>query len=142
MLNTEINEFSAQANLTQVASYFNIVDNAVKTGDTNKKYTFSTNACNAPSAPIKNGGWTSVIISPTCDNMVDLYNSYITAQMKVQINGLGCSPIPARCKAPRIWIGFKDSLQAISQYQILANGQSIYTQSNAIEEVINNSREC
>ena len=134
MLNTEINEFSAQANLTQVASYFNIVDNAVKTGDTNKKYTFSTNACNAPSAPIRKGGWTSVIISPTCDNMVDLYNSYITAQMKVQIKGLGCSTIPERCKAPRIWIGFKDSLQAISQYQILANGQSIYTQSNAIEE--------
>ena len=36
MLNTEINEFSAQANLTQVASQFNIVDNVVKTDEKGK----------------------------------------------------------------------------------------------------------
>ena len=30
MLNTEINEFAAQTNLTQVASYFDMVDNVVR----------------------------------------------------------------------------------------------------------------
>lgn len=138
MLNTEINEFAAQSNLTQVASYFDIIDNSVKTGDTNKKYVISTNACNAPSAPIYNGGWTSVIISPTCDNMVDLYNSFITAhyiaEVELQETISAENVSQNNSKPPTIWVGFKDSMEAISQYQILANGQSIYTQSNAIEE--------
>ena len=38
MLNSQLNDFASAAHLTQVASYFDIVDNAVKTGDTNKRY--------------------------------------------------------------------------------------------------------
>ena len=85
MQNYEINEFAAQSSLTQVASYFDIVDNAVKTGDTNKRYSISTNACNAPAAPITVGGWTSFVISPQGDNMCDLYNSFITAKMSMTV---------------------------------------------------------
>ena len=33
MLNSQLNDFASAAHLTQVASYFDIVDNAVKTGD-------------------------------------------------------------------------------------------------------------
>jgi hypothetical protein len=33
-----------------------------------------------------------------------------------------------------IWIGYKDALDAIESYQIIVNGQSIYTQNYAIEE--------
>ena len=135
MLNTEINEFASQSNLTQVASYFDIVDNSVKTGDTNKRYTYSTNACNAPAAPIKAGGWTSVVISPQGDNMCDLYNSFVKATMTFSYKldsscSCGISDVPG----PLVWIGFKDAMDAIEQYQLVANGQSFYTQSNAIEE--------
>ncbi len=138
MQNEHLNEFSNQESLTQVASYFDIVDHAVQTGDTNKKYTISTNSCTAPSPPIKNGSWTSVIISPTADNMCDLYNSFITAEIHITNPSLGAAFTDHTSSngtlAPGFWIGFKDSMDAISQYQIVANGQSIYTQSNAIEE--------
>lgn len=138
MLNTEINEFAAQTNLTQVASYFDIVDNVVKTGDTNKKYTISTNACNAASAPFKIGSWTSVVISPQGDNMCDLYNSFITADLIVNWSIDSTCSCPKNLKEPikgqLVWIGFKDAMDAVEQYQLIANGQTFYTQSNAIEE--------
>lgn len=137
MQNYEINEFAAQSSITQVASYFDIVDNAVKTGDTNKRYSVTTNACNAPACPIKNGGWTSFVISPQGDNMCDLYNSFITVHMKVKIRGVdgrSFSNKKKNAQQPMIWVGFKDSMDCISQYQLLANGQAFYTQSNALEE--------
>ena len=139
MQNYEINEFAAQSSLTQVASYFDIVDNAVRTGDTNKRYTISTNACNAPACPIKAGGWTSFVISPQGDNMCDLYNSFITAQLNMTIVQNDNTSFEAHTSTygsigPRYWVGFKDSMDAVSQYQLLANGQAFYTQSNAIEE--------
>ena len=45
MLNPEINEFTVDSELTQIASYFAIVDNAIKASDTNKLYKISTNNC-------------------------------------------------------------------------------------------------
>ena len=139
MQNYEINEFAAQSSLTQVASYFDIVDNSVKTGDTNKRYTISTNACNAPACPIKAGGWTSFVISPQGDNMCDLYNSFISVKMNINIKHTNGVKFEAHASTrdsigPRYWVGFKDAMDAVSQYQLLANGQAFYTQSNAIEE--------
>lgn len=137
MINTEVNEFATQSNLTQVASYFNIVEEAIKTGDTNKRYTISTNACNAPGAPFKAGStWTSVVISPVGDNMCDLYNSYITATFSFDVNlDKVCSSDKVNnIRTPSYWIGFKDAMDSIEQYQLIANGTSFYTQSNAIEE--------
>ena len=85
MINEHLNETSAHAIITQVASYFDAVDNAVKTGDTNKRYAMTTNSCTAPSAPIQNSSFTNVVISPTADNMADLYNSYIVADISFKV---------------------------------------------------------
>lgn len=137
MLNTEINEFAVQSNLTQVSSYFDIVDNAVRTGDTNKRYTISTNACHAGPAPVYDGGWTSVVISPQGDNMCDLYNSFLTVRMKITYKLATAIATHESARGSRggcCWIGFKDAMDAIEQYQLVANGQSFYNQSNAIEE--------
>lgn len=138
MLNEPINEFTVDEGLTQTASYFNIVDNAVKTGDTNKRYTISSNASTAPSCPFPIGSWTSFVISPQGDNICDLYNSFLTVDFNLGPFNV-CPTIDADSKSagynePGIWVGFKDSFDAVEQYQILANGQSIYTQSNAVEE--------
>ena len=136
MINEHLNETSAHAIITQVASYFDAVDNAVKTGDTNKRYAMTTNSCTAPSAPIQNASFTNVVISPTADNMADLYNSYIVADLQFDVKRLlahtGLNT--AGYNKVAYWVGFKDSAQAIAQYQILANGQVIYNQTNAIEE--------
>ena len=138
MLNEHINEFSVDEGLTQVASYFNIVDNAVKTGDTNKRYTISSNASTAPSCPFTLGSWTSFVISPQGDNMCDLFNSYLTVDLDLgtftAAPSTAANAKTAGYSEAGYWVGFKDSMDAVEQYQILANGQSIYTQSNAIEE--------
>jgi hypothetical protein len=57
----------------------------VKTGDTNKQYTKSTNSSTAPSPPIRAGSFTSFVISPTADNMCDLYNSFIEADLTIRL---------------------------------------------------------
>jgi len=137
MLNEQINETSAHAILTQVASYFDAVDAAVRVGDTNKRYTMTTNSCTSPSAPIANGSFTNIVISPTADNMADLYNGFIYAKLKLKLKVEKAHGATANIDGgnpPSVWVGFKDAAQAIAQYQILANGTTIYNQPNAITE--------
>jgi len=143
MLNEQINETSAHAIITQIASYYDAVDNAVKTGDTNKRYSVTTNACTSPSAPIANKSFTNLVISPTADNHADLYNSFIYAKIEFDVKNAvahDATTVTAGGSAtscanyPSVWVGYKDAAQAIGQYQILANGATIYNQTNAIEE--------
>jgi hypothetical protein len=121
----------------------------------------STNSATAPSPPIQNGSFTSFIISPTADNMCDLYNSFLDVDidLKVKVNSAvatntytytlsaeeqedeeeGDPPAPVSVTVTpdnqrTIWVGYKDALDAIESYQIIVNGQSIYTQNYAIEE--------
>ena len=88
MLNGQLSDPGYATHLTQVASYFDIVDSAVKTADTNKRYSMSTNVSTAPSPPIQANSWTHIHIAPTCDNMCDLYNSYIVAEMEIKLHAL------------------------------------------------------
>ena len=153
MLNGEINEFSVTQELTQVASYFAIVDNAIKASDTNKKYKISTNNCEAAPTPFKLGSWCSIPISPQGQNMVDLYNSFITVTLDLgefidtsavkalfpalptyTISGTTHNIGEKGFKEPGVWIGFKDAMDIVDQYQLVANGQAFYSQSFAIEE--------
>ena len=149
MLNGEINTFTVDEQLTQVASYFNIVDNAIRASDTNKRYKISTNNCEGAPAPFKLGSWCSVPISPQGDNMVDLYNSFITVEIdlkrfKTPSNTFPSLPATTSSgstslgtigfKEPGVWVGFKDAMDIVGQYQLVANGQAFYTQSFAIEE--------
>ena len=149
MLNAEINEFSVDSELTQIASYFSIVDNAIKASDTNKRYKISTNNCEAAPAPFNIGSWCSIPISPQGDNMVDLYNSFITVVIDLGAFKTPSNTFPALpnttsngstslstigFKEPGIWVGFKDAMDIVCQYQLVANGQAFYTQSYAVEE--------
>lgn len=156
MLNGEINEFTVDSELTQIASYFAIVDNAIKASDTNKKYKISTNNCEAAPAPFKLGSWCSVPLSPQGQNMVDLYNSFITVEIdlgafnnssavKAQFPPINYATTSGGTeishllgdegfKEPGVWLGFKDAMDIVGQYQLVANGQAFYSQSFAIEE--------
>ena len=150
MINPEINEFCVDSELTQIASYFAIVDNAIKASDTNKKYKISTNNCEATPAPFKLGSWCSIPLSPQGQNMVDLYNSFITVEIDLGAFKNASSYFPAipnvssdsgaaSCstlgyKEPGVWLGFKDAMDIVDQYQLVANGQAFYSQSFAIEE--------
>ena len=126
---------------TQIASYFDVVDNAIAMSDTNKKYTIDAQASYSPSAPIHAGSFTTFIISPTCDNTADIYNGFI--KFKLKINAKIDQPIDDLSEVGAddhkhafntIWVGFKDAMDAVEKYEILANGISIYTQNFAPEE--------
>jgi hypothetical protein len=160
---TQLNEFSPATSLLQVGSDFDLIDNAVKTGDTNKLYTLSTNSATAACPPIQNRSFTSFIISPTADNMGDLYNSFLDVDLNITVRvntavaanvctytppadidfeydeAPGPPPVPTPVTVSpgnlrTVWVGYKDALDAIEFYQIIINGQSIYTQNYAIEE--------
>jgi hypothetical protein len=131
MINHEIPHQSFAETATQIAYYFDITDQVPLMSDTNKKYTPVQNACyNAP-CPV-NDGVTTVIISPTADNMADIYNGFIYAEMELAFQNTGTTVINGTYSYT--WIGFKDSMDAIEKYVIQANGIDIYTQNNAIEE--------
>ena len=145
MLNPEINEFSVDNELTQVAQYFAIVDNAIKPGDTNKKYVITTHQCEGAPAPFDLGSWTTIPLSAQGENMVDLYNSFLTVDLNLgaitPTSGkdpfpsiTGTAPEGVETNKPGLWFGFKDSANIVGQYQLVANGQTFYTQSFAIEE--------
>ena len=138
MQNTFSNEYAPQESIHQVKSYFDIIDNAVSVGDTNKKYTPSKNP-SSPGGTQAENTYLTFNISPVGENICDLYNSTITAQMQVVLRAsdtVGAFPsdkLPG-CNAPAVWIGFTDAFDSVAAYQILANGRQIYTQDNAHNE--------
>jgi hypothetical protein len=135
MISHEVPHQSFAETATQIAEYFNITERALLMSDTNKRYTHTQNACYSPSCPIQPNSYTTVIISPTADNIADIYNGFIYAEMVCSFDLTGSATAPTggdgRCVT---WVGFRNAMDAIEKYEILANGVSIYTQNNAIEE--------
>ena len=137
MLNHEVPHYTSSEAMSQISSYFAAVDNAVATGDTNKRYQPATNTCYGPPVPVQANSYTTLIISPTADNTADIYNGYIYAEMKIKVSGniTFATWSEQDVQSPyTTWIGFKDAMDAIEKYEILANGITIYSQNQAIEE--------
>ena len=74
MFNQEIPYNTSAEVMGQTSSYFAIVDNAVATGDTNKRYTITPQSCYAPGPPVQARSFTTFLVSPSSDNTADLYN--------------------------------------------------------------------
>ena len=85
MLNSEVMMKTSAEVCTQIASYFDVVDNCIAMSDTNKQYTISPQTSYSPSPPIPMGSYTSCIISPNTNNTADIYNGFIRADMEVKI---------------------------------------------------------
>ena len=139
MLNQEVPYSTSAEVMGQTSSYFTIVDNAISTGDTNKRYTITPQSCYAPGPPVQARSFTTFLISPSSDNTADLYNGYINAEMNVTIKSSAAVASFTSGKydgkpPTTFWFGFKNARDAIEKYEICANGISIYTQSFAIEE--------
>jgi hypothetical protein len=140
MLNVGVNEVASQTHYTQVSSFFDIIDNMVKVGDTDKKYYQCRVPCTAPPVPITDNGWTTISLMPKGGNMVDLYNSYIYVDLQFQIkmqyapNPYSASATNNVRSASQVWVGYKDAMDCIAQYQIHCNGEEVYSQSHALRE--------
>lgn len=137
MLNPEVLHNTSSDVIFQISSYFDIVDQAIQMADTNKHY---RQVVNDAQTPIINNAETRVNISPTKDNMADVYNGYIYGEMKLNIRINQTAKIPAFTATKaltnphRVWVGFKSARDLISQYEIHSNGERRYGQANAIEE--------
>jgi hypothetical protein len=149
MLNSDLNEFASVTALTQTTSWFDAVDNAAKAADTNKRYYMSSNPATSPNVPIKEGSFTTITISAQSDNITDLYNSFLTAEIKLTLGitnnatfksvlGTLTNPDAAAGLLPTqrraVWVGYKDSMDSIAQYQLFVDGNLTHSQTNAIEE--------
>ena len=136
MQNEFLNEFTPAESIKQVSQYFQIIENAVSVGDTNRKYAPSKNAA-SPGGVQKENQFLTFNISPVGENMCDLYNSVICATMKLTIKNseaISANPTGFSGNGPAVWIGFKDAMDSISAYQLYANGRQIYSQDFAHEE--------
>ena len=138
MLNSEVMMKTSAEVCTQIASYFDVVDNCIAMSDTNKQYTISPQTSYSPSPPIPMGSYTSCIISPNTNNTADIYNGFIRADMEVKIKEVDGKSITAQeadgYQFNRVWFGFKDARDAVEKYEIVANGITIYTQNFGCEE--------
>ena len=141
MLNNEVNLRTSAEICSQIGSYFQIVDNCIAVADTNRAYVVNPQTSYSPSPPIASGSYTSVIISPNTHNTADIYNGFIRAdlQFKPVINKKIADSLTRTIDGEqydfdKIWFGFKDSRDAIEKYELVANGQSIYTQNYGCEE--------
>jgi hypothetical protein len=112
----------------------------------------STNSTTTPLPPIRNGSFTSFIISPTAENMCDLYNSFLDVDLSlmVKLNAANAAnvytsgngeeepeavvmkPVPDNQRS--IWVVYKDAMDSIESYQIIEKAQSIDTHNYEIEE--------
>ena len=140
MLNNEVYMRTSAEVCSQVASYFQIVDNCIADADTNHTYAINPQTSYSPSPPIQGGSHTSVIISPNTHNTADIYNGFIRVTLKVHIKfkeTKGIGKIGADTLGfpfNKVWFGFKDARDAVEKYEIVANGMSIYTQNFGCEE--------
>ncbi|KAI5488137.1 hypothetical protein TVAGG3_0964370, partial [Trichomonas vaginalis G3] len=76
MLNDNLNTYSIADSIRQVRYYFDQVDGAVPIGDTNHRYV-PTKVPAMPTNTIDNG-YITFNISPPGENMIDLYNTFIS----------------------------------------------------------------
>ena len=138
MYNNEVYMRTSAEVCTQVASYFDVVDNCIQAADTNKQYNVNPQTSYSPSPPIQGGSYTSVIISPNTHNTADIYNGFIKATLSVILkldSKLTADLSAVNTEAfNKVWFGFKDARDAIEKYEIVANGITVYTQNNACEE--------
>ena len=132
MLAREVLHNTSAEVTSQIVSYFTIVNNSVQVGDINKRYTPTTSTCHGSPCPVQHGTYTNVLFSPTADNTAGIYNGYIYSEMKMErpeiTKAISQTPAQTDFGSPfKVWVRFRDAMDAIEKYEILANGETIYT---------------
>ena len=114
-----------------VSEYFQLVDDCIRPNEEiNGQYRVTTTACYSQDCPVQAPSFTHVNISVNGAQMTDIENSYITATLDVTFSmskGMSEEGLP-------IFIGFKQSLDALERYEILVNSNVLYQQTYVGEE--------
>ena len=113
-----------------ISDFYNAVDDAIVKSECVKgQYRITTAPSYNSTSPVKTPNFTTLGISSSGPIVVDLENSYITAEPEITLNST-----LARKKSvtnTMLFVGWKSAFEAIRQYDILVNSSPIYTQSFA-----------
>ena len=112
-----------------VSDFYNAVDDAIVKSECVKgQYRISTSPAYNSTSPVKTPNFTTLGISSSGPIVVDLENSFITAEPEITLSS--SLTREADCGS-RLFVGWKSAFEAIRQYDILVNSSPIYTQSFA-----------
>jgi hypothetical protein len=110
-----------------VSSYFTRLAGVLQRNESvNGQYTTTMSSCYGGNTPLKIPNFTRVCISTNGSTIVDMANSFITMELRYKFHlhekfpkvAADC-PTDARC----LFIGFKNSLEALSRYNIYVNSK-------------------
>ena len=112
-----------------VSDFYNAVDDAIVKSECVKgQYRISTSPAYNSTSPVKTPNFTTLGISSSGPIVVDLENSFITAEPEITLSS---SLARSASSNSRLFVGWKSAFEAIRQYDILVNSSPIYTQSFA-----------
>jgi hypothetical protein len=117
-----------------VTSYFTRLAGVLQRNESvNGMYQTNVSSCYSGNTPVKVPGFCRVCISSNGANLVDLANSFITLKLKYQLKltqALSAAGVVANANISHryLFVGFKNSLEALSRYDIYVNANKIYSQ--------------
>ena len=112
-----------------VSDFYNAVDDAIAKSECVKgQYRITTSPAYNSTSPVKTPNFTTLGISSSGPIVVDLENSFITAEPEITLSS---SLARAATCSSKLFVGWKSAFEAIRQYDILVNSSPIYTQSFA-----------
>ena len=114
-----------------VTEYFQLVDDCIRPNEEiNGQYRVTTTANYSQDCPVQSPSFTHVNISCNGAQVTDIENSYINAKLHITFSmskGMSKQGLP-------IFIGWKQSLDALERYEILVNSNVLYQQTYVGEE--------
>ena len=117
-----------------ISDFYNAVDDAIVKSECVKgQYRITTAPSYNSTSPVKTPNFTTLGISSSGPIVVDLENSYITAEPEITLSSTlaRTKTGDTKTKTSTLFVGWKSAFEAIRQYDILVNSSPIYTQSFA-----------
>jgi hypothetical protein len=130
-----------------VTSYFTRLAGVLQRNESvNGQYMTTTSSCYAGNTPVRVPGFARVCISTNGAAMVDVANSFITMNLKYTFRlskPFTEAADEANTYPRKLFVGFKNSIEALQRYDIFVNSNQIYSQTwTGPESFIYNSGLC
>jgi hypothetical protein len=116
-----------------VSEFYNVVDSCIRRSEVMPgQYKSITSPSYSNNCPITESSFTTVDVGCPAPQIVDINNSFITANVKVKVNFP--SGFKATGNASTFFVGWRSSLDALQRYIIYCNHKVVYDQVYVGEE--------
>jgi hypothetical protein len=111
-----------------VSSYFSQIDSVIMQDEcVNGQYRTTASGSYANACPAAMPAFTRVCLSTNGSTIVDMDTSYITVKLTFTLS-MNQAITAGANNCSKIFVGFKNSLEALERYSIYVNAQELYTQ--------------